>query len=509
MLTGPHAELPNRPRRHRYAAACVFLSLLVAGIQAHGLIQSRQDVEERTALAAQNLGSVLSTSMVGAFQNIDLMLQTVASQVRLQPLWADNGDPAFVAVLEELVHRTPGLLGLHVADATGKVKYGTGKLSFADVDVSDRPYFQKLRDNADSGMVVSDPVMGLIAKKWVLVCARRINRPDGQFGGVVYGSIEIEGMAERITGTPLHLGEHDIITMANDDMAVIMRYVDSRQDMQFVGQKRPVPRVEELVRSNAANGFFSGTSPFDQVHRIFYFQHIPERSMNLVVGLATEEAMAGWRRDALQAALVTVLFAFFVSLGSYLIYQGQMRRLRLMAELALSNRRLSELSTTDSLTGIANRRRFDELLDEEWRRGVRSQQSLALAMVDVDHFKAYNDRYGHQNGDECLRKVGQLLGQHIRRAGDFVARYGGEEFVVICAATDGGHARQLVEAMRAALDELSLPHELSPHGHVTISIGVAALVPDESFGQSALVRLADQALYAAKEAGRNRVVLGQ
>ncbi len=172
--------------------------LLVAGIQINGLLQAREEVEERTKLSAQNLGSVLATSMVGAFQNIDLLLQTVVDQTRLRPLWTDTADQTFLDVLEDLVHRTPGLLGLHVTDASGKVEYGTGRLSAENVSIADRKYFQQLRDNPNAGMVVSAPVMGLIIKKWVLVCARRINLPDGQFGGVVYGSIEIDGMAERI-----------------------------------------------------------------------------------------------------------------------------------------------------------------------------------------------------------------------------------------------------------------------------------------------------------------------
>ncbi len=188
--------------------------------------------------------------------------------------------------------------------------------------------------------------------------------------------------------------------------------------------------------------------------------------MNLIVGLATEQALAGWRRDVLYAGITTLIFTLLISVGSYLIYQGQSRKLRLVAELAESIQRLTDLSTIDGLTGIANRRRFDELLSEEWRRGIRNRQSLAVAMLDVDFFKPYNDRYGHQSGDECLRQVGQVLIQHIRRAGDFVARYGGEEFVVVCAATDGEHARQLVEGIRASLETLALPHELSPFGHV-------------------------------------------
>jgi len=177
-------------------------------------------------------------------------------------------------------------------------------------------------------------------------------------------------------------------------------------------------------------------------------------------------------------------------------------------ELEESNRKLAVLSTTDGLTGIANRRHFDEMLASEWRRAARQNQPLALAMIDVDMFKKYNDHYGHQGGDECLRQVAALLKRHITRAGDLVARYGGEEFVFICPATSGEATETLAEGLRAALEKLALPHAESPLGVVTVSIGVAAMVPEDGVTTDmSLLHQADEALYLAKRNGRNRVVL--
>jgi diguanylate cyclase (GGDEF)-like protein len=483
------------------------LILLVVFIQIQGLWQTRHQSEERARLTARDLGNVLAANIVGAFRNIDLVLLAAIDQIHLRPPGAGAPAAILIDALDDLHRRTPGLIGLHVTDASGTVVYGTGREFAKNLSIADRDYFQKLKANPDSGMVVSSPVLGKIEQKWVLVCARRIDLPDGQFGGVIYGSIEIEGMAERITGTPLQLGEQDIVAVSENDMTLIVRYLNQHQDMRFVGQRRSVPAVDELLRSGAEEGFFTSNSPFDQVERIFYFQRIAGQPMNLIVGLAAANAMSGWRRETAYAGITIFIFTLITSFASYLIYQGQLRTLRLVAELAESNQRLSELSTTDGLTGIANRRRFDELLAEEWRRGIRNRQSLALAMVDVDFFKPYNDRYGHQSGDECLRQIAQVLSQHVRRAGDFVARYGGEEFVVICVALDGEHARHLVEGIRASVEKLALPHELSEFGHVTASIGVSAIVPGEGQDPEILIRTADQALYAAKEQGRNRVVL--
>jgi diguanylate cyclase (GGDEF)-like protein len=167
------------------------------------------------------------------------------------------------------------------------------------------------------------------------------------------------------------------------------------------------------------------------------------------------------------------------------------------------------LSTTDGLTGLANRRYFDEMLEMEWRRAARQNLPLAAAMIDVDLFKNYNDHYGHQAGDECLRQVAGVLSRLVGRAGDLVARYGGEEFVFIGPATGGDNALDLAESIRAALEDLALPHAQSPLGIVTVSIGVAAMIPADGQTPFGLLQQADEALYLAKHRGRNRVVLAE
>ena len=176
-------------------------------------------------------------------------------------------------------------------------------------------------------------------------------------------------------------------------------------------------------------------------------------------------------------------------------------------DLAEANSKLTALSMTDGLTGIANRRRFDEALLGEFNRAVRAQTPLALMMVDVDFFKSYNDFYGHPRGDTCLRRIASLLQSNSRRASDLVARYGGEEFIMVAADTDAGTALALAETICESLAALQLPHERSPLGCVTISIGIVALVPDEGQTAEILVQMADQAMYQAKIQGRNQVVL--
>lgn len=167
---------------------------------------------------------------------------------------------------------------------------------------------------------------------------------------------------------------------------------------------------------------------------------------------------------------------------------------------------LHRISTQDGLTGVSNRRHFDDTLVLEWRRALRKSVPLSLLMIDIDHFKAFNDAAGHQAGDDCLRRVAQALQDSLQRASDLVARYGGEEFAVLLPECDLEHARILAETLRRRIAALDLDHPGSPARVVTISAGVAAVTPERGAAAETLVRLADEALYAAKRGGRNRVV---
>ncbi len=211
-------------------------------------------------------------------------------------------------------------------------------------------------------------------------------------------------------------------------------------------------------------------------------------------------------RDLVMAAVLLLLVA------GGAMYAGRVRRarareqelLRLVQErteqLEEANRRLEELSFLDALTDVANRRQFEQILDLEWRRAVRSTAPLSLILADIDHFKQFNDSYGHQAGDRCLRDVATLLDSIVQRAGDQVARYGGEEFAAMLPETDAEGAEQIAERMRRAVETLE-----TGGGKVTVSIGVATMVAGETRTAESLVAAADAALYDAKRAGRNAV----
>jgi diguanylate cyclase (GGDEF)-like protein len=175
-------------------------------------------------------------------------------------------------------------------------------------------------------------------------------------------------------------------------------------------------------------------------------------------------------------------------------------------QLNVANKELQQLSATDGLTGLSNRRMYDEMSLREWRRCERMKKPFSLVMVDVDHFKLYNDQYGHQAGDECLKAVAAQMLRAAPRASDVVARYGGEEFVFALGETDMDGAKWVANHVRQRIVELQMPHTASPFQHVTISCGVSSVVPHDQISLGILLKSADAALYMAKKQGRNRVV---
>ena len=221
------------------------------------------------------------------------------------------------------------------------------------------------------------------------------------------------------------------------------------------------------------------------------------------------------------ALLITVGLVLLVTLGTAAIDKRRYRELSdLHGQLAASqqallrserqlreaNELLSELSIRDGLTGLYNRRRFDEVFDMEWRRSLRTLRPLALLMIDVDSFKALNDAYGHQRGDDCLREIARVLEEHPRRGHDMVARFGGEEFAILLPGADAAGALRIGETIRATIEAQQLEHAHSPVSPwVTISVGVCSRTP--RIGETAETMLydADMALYLAKQLGRNRV----
>ncbi len=202
--------------------------------------------------------------------------------------------------------------------------------------------------------------------------------------------------------------------------------------------------------------------------------------------------------------LFVQLFILFLETSTIPVVLALESRSRLESQLATANARLEHLAGTDPLTGLPNRRAFDRFFEREWAIAARARSPLAVAIVDVDHFKAFNDAHGHIAGDECLTRLGEVLSNTIFRPGDFVGRYGGEEFVLVLPGTDMAGAETVCERVRDIVSGAKLPHDTSPFDRITVSVGFASMTPGRRLDKSQLLEAADAALYSAKLGGRNR-----
>jgi diguanylate cyclase (GGDEF)-like protein len=231
------------------------------------------------------------------------------------------------------------------------------------------------------------------------------------------------------------------------------------------------------------------------------FSRNEPRAMLLLENRLSRGVFTAERLDA----VVLITGQLTVSLDNALLYASLERKVAERTDaLAVANQRLELLSVTDPLTGLANRRRMADVLEIEWRRGLRNQSWVAIAMIDIDHFKLYNDHYGHPAGDRCLRLVADALTRNVRDI-DLVARYGGEEFAVILPGSDVASARTVVDRVCAAVGALNEPHPLTERGFVTVSVGFAAVTPAQHLTVDLLIEAADEQLYQAKRNGRNQV----
>lgn len=208
------------------------------------------------------------------------------------------------------------------------------------------------------------------------------------------------------------------------------------------------------------------------------------------------------------AAVIFLVLAWLQEHRNRQVFLQALLLARQNAEIQELNAGLARLAREDAVSGVANRRHFDEVLPREWERARRERQPLALLFLDVDHFKQFNDLHGHPAGDDCLRQLGAILREFMRRPGDLAARYGGEEFTILLPGTDADGAWEVATRLLARIDALRIPHDASPTApHITVSIGVASCIPPATTAAQAIVDAVDNAMYDAKRQGRHQAVM--
>lgn len=465
-------------------------------IQLHEMEVSTANMARAIAQHADDTIKEADTALVGLVERVQTDGTSPAALKRLH------------ALLVLRVAELPQLNGIFVYDENGRWLANAQPSMPTNVNNSDRDYFIYHRTHLDQKPYIGPPIRSRSTGKWIITLSRRINHADGSFAGVALATISMDYF-NKFYGS-FDIGRYGAIVLGLDTGVMLTR---SPLLKDSIGKNMADTVLFRDNVSKKAAGTVSIKSAQDGVERLNSFRHLEQYPLFVAAALSEKEILADWLADTyLHSGGVAILLIVLSLLGFHLVAQIKRRLdaeeeiVRTRDALETLNQTLERLSLQDGLTGLANRRHFDIALDKEFSRAIRSASSLALVMIDVDCFKQYNDIYGHVAGDECLRKISQVVKNSQNRPGDVAARYGGEELGVLLPGTDVGGAMAIAEKIRVAIHNLAIEHVGNPAGVVTISAGVDAFVPVRNLNKPLeLIQAADKALYAAKASGRDRV----
>jgi diguanylate cyclase (GGDEF)-like protein len=440
----------------------------------------------------------------------------------------------------------PWISSLMIVGKDGHVQCAT-RASLVGLDLSGRPYLKKARDTRD--FVFSDFLFAIATDRPIVMAAYPVSAIDDEADSVIVAGISLDWMSKIMS----NLGGRPGIAAVLIDSAGIVMAAPSDQASMVGRALDTIPLLSAIAEKAIGSVQAEGSLAFvaaDGSKRAVSFARIPGTESRLIVSVDETKVSAAINRDIRTAYLQLGFVCLFVLLGALvaaekLIIQpietmaatakrfGQgdwsMRaaRARLPAEfvplarafntmaaqlierereLVATNDRLTVIASIDMLSGLANRRGFQSRLDFEWMKAQQCNNELSLLMIDVDHFKLYNDTYGHPEGDVCLSRLGETLAGIAAETSGFAGRYGGEEFCLLLPNTDSARALEIGEMVRTAVHDLAMPHTTSSYDIVTVSVGVACTRPNEAQRPGDLIEAADAALYAAKHRGRNAVV---
>lgn len=444
----------------------------------------------------------------------------------------------FLAGATRIKPEGPGAIS--VASKNGRVLCSTHP-GLVGLDVTDRPYFHEALLTGQ--FTLSDYLVLRARNNANLIGAIPTSSIDEKIDTVIITSIDINWIERVLNDTKARLGTKAFLI---DGGGTVIAAGDSIQE--WVGKKPPEGFPLRMAlssdRATTDDARFDGGAQFVSLVRV------PKTSARFVIAVDQTSVLRRIDRDVRNAYLQFVLLTLVGLLGSWFASEKLIvRPLRILTnaatkfgrgdlstrvqqdglpaefepliksfnsmasklsererEMVAANTRLTVLASVDAVSGLANRHGFDNRLDAEWLRAQETQRPLGALMIDVDHFKQFNDRYGHPEGDVCLRRIGDLLGRVASDINGFAARYGGEEFLMLLPGTSPDDVTAIGERICALVQEMRIPHLVTDLGVVTVSIGATAMTPEQGQRPSRLINAADAGLYAAKRRGRNQVV---
>ena len=467
-------------------------SLAILGAMIDTLRTAYNDVELRAEREAHSLLEASVSHLESQLALWDLSLKLAADIFHRDRFATLNADDR-ILLLSNLATNVSFIGSLLVLDRQGNISLDPMSPVRRTGNFSDRDYFLAPQQ-ADVGTFISQPYRSRLRNHDPSIAlSRRITGPDGGFDGVVMIAVRLASI--RAMFDDLDPGQRGAIAVINAAGRVLMRHpsLDGSGDVDL--DLSASPNFRRMLAEQT--GSFSARAVTDGTQRLYVFTTVPGTDLLVSVGLAENEVFSGWyRRVYITIAVIVAMCAVALLIS-----------LRLRAELArreAAEAQLAKLARTDPLTGLANRRVFEEFAERELRRSRRTDRPLSMILIDADHFKAVNDRYGHAVGDTILQLLATVMTRHLGRPGDLGVRFGGEEFIALLADTGAAGAAIVADRIRQGF-ETATSQTANLDAPVTVSIGVAELTARMA-GVPDLVAAADRALYRAKASGRNRVM---
>ena len=473
------------------ALSGTLIATLTAVLTYAALYESRAEELRHAAENSHNLVQLISNDIARNVEIYDLSLKGVVTKAQQPQTWL-MPESQRESVLFDRATTASNLGGAYVLDATGLVKASQSGAG-ADVSFADRDYFIAQQRHPDTGLFFSKPYRSRLRGGALTIgLTRRINAPDGTFAGVALLGVRLEYFQQLLEHIKLGQSSHVFILLQDGTLLAT-----KPASLGSVGSNSAdLPNYAIIVRRET--GTFTAHSGLDGVERMYTVARVANAPLIVVVAPAVADVLAAWRRRSYIAVVMTTVFG-----GAWVVVSWALAFA--LRDKVAAESELMRLAVTDPLTGLANRRSLDGRLAEEWQRAVRERTPLSLLFFDIDHFKLFNDTYGHAAGDDALAFVAGRIAAGARRATDLAAHYGGEEFSVVLPNTALDAATRIAEKIRKRIESDNLPHSRSRYGCVTVSIGCASCDPPAGVSSAMLLAAADRLLYEAKEAGRNQV----
>ena len=456
------------------------------------LIRERQDAKDAASRAAANIVHLIDADVLRNAELYDTSLMGMIGAWKRPDLHKITPELRHMVLFDRST-AAPYKGDLLLLDKHGDVLADSTSVIPRRFNLAEREHFQDHKQDPSLDLKVGGPFISHWGfKDWCISFSRRIYSEDGSFVGIASAAMRLVYFKQLFR--TLDIGKDSNVTLLNANGVLLARQPEP-DGQDLIGKDfGNSPNFRRVI--DTGNGSFSAVSTIDGKRRLYTYSHVGSLPLIVVVGQSEDEVYAVWRRSAWLVGCATGLLCLGIVWLTFLLRRELF--LRQQAENELKQR-----ASTDVLTGLANRRKLDEVLNLEWNRAMRAGMPLSLLVIDVDYFKAFNDRHGHPGGDAALRIVAGALALNIRRPTDFVARYGGEEFVAVLPETDLEGARAVAEKIRAAVQALPLfTDDTQP---LTVSIGVAVRTVQADDSLESLFKAADEALYNAKSNGRNRV----